>query len=185
MITLDKLGNYRKGRIWINELPQMDCIFNENIREVFPIGNSVLEEEKTIVLELGFARHCSNYALLSARFIPSQESESLILNIKVTGDRSEIFYAAETVLEDKVHTGIIKEYAQAILETVENQIRVKNWCTSGELTFIMGAHAEIGSSKSIFSLSTKLVLALMMHKSHELVPEKINQIVIDQIGIAT
>ena len=56
------------------------------------------------------------------------------------------------------------------------------WGSAGILTFDIGAHAEVGSSKAIFSLLATLVVKLMILGSDELVSQNVESIILEELA---
>jgi hypothetical protein len=159
MIELDNLGGFRKGRLWINSLPELTS------KVIKVLTSSVNSENhkwnsKAIALELLLApREISNYAFLGVKYIPSEDS---YLNIEVRVSEYEGALLTDTIAlsTDEVHVGIPEEYAETIMATVKDYL--KNYgLSSGTLLFDLGAHGHVGSSKIIFSKTTKILMSLL------------------------
>lgn len=158
MIELEDLSNYKRGRIWINELPKIRYEVIEVMKKKFK-ATSFMHEKKCIALEFTLPRNSSNYALLGVNYFPD-ESSFLNVEIMISSTGSVQYKENIAPLWDEVFCGITKEYGSAILDYICNNSD-KLVFPPGKLVFDIGAHGVIGSSKYCFSLLAELILELI------------------------
>lgn len=164
MIMLDNLGNFKKGRLWINTYPNLQYKTIKIIKITIESDNSSEIIIDNITLELLLmSRHTSNYALLGARFTPTI-GQSLEIQINVSQYDGEIMKGSIAMPEDEVHIGIPEEYANGIAVTAQRVIKEIGGFPPGILKFDLGAHGYVGSSILIFSKITSVILKLMTKK---------------------
>lgn len=161
MITLDNLGEFKKGRLWINTSPNIQCKTNNTLKINIETNNVAKIKITNIALEvLLIPRHISNYALLGAKFTPGI-GKALQIQVDISQYDGEITKDSIAMPEDEVHVGIPEEYSQTIIETAQKVIKERGGLPSGVLEFYVGAHGYVGSSKQIFSKITSVILKLM------------------------
>ncbi|WP_027624770.1 hypothetical protein [Clostridium lundense] len=178
MIELDNLTGYKKGRLWINDLPVINYNVVELIEEKFK-ANTFECQGKSIALEIALPRNSSNYALLGATYIPD-ESGFLNVEVKISSLEDDEFKGNIASTVDKVICGIPKEYGEAILEYIRNNINDFK-VPSGKLVFEIGAHGLVGSSKAIFSLLAKVIIELVVYNLKDNEIASIKDIVLKSI----
>lgn len=179
MIELDNLGGYRKGRLWLDDLPEI------GYKAIKVLKSSVESENhkwglKTIALELLLApREISNYGLLGVKYIPSEDNY-LNIEVKVSEFDERLLTGTIAMSTDEVHVGIPEDYAEAIMATMQDF--QKNFSlSSGTLLFDYGAHGHVGSSKIIFSKITKILMNLLSTNSKDLTNEEYKKLVASEL----
>ncbi|BFT71561.1 hypothetical protein [Paenibacillus sp. P36] len=149
-------------RIWLNNPPpiSMDIIdsFEHQIRPKIPI---LLKSNISIVVEMNKNQNASNYALLGAMFIPS-DNEVLQVKGLISQDTGRVLLDNMAKPNDMIQIGIPFEYAQAISNITLSFKYYANLLPTGHLLFNLGAHAAVGSSKAIFANVTRLIYRLLI-----------------------
>ena len=181
MIILNNIGKNIKGKIWIDELP--DIIFNGDTTTKNEIKTSCksLWDERSIVLELCLPRNNSNYALLGVEYYPIRKDEIIEVQIEVSKKKTVIYNSSIAMAIEKTYVGILPEYAEAINKTLSNYLVSCECVPSGKLIFRIGAHGEIGSSKGLFSMMTKVVILLLTKNLTDIKNEEIQKLVKEAI----
>lgn len=157
MFELSK--NHKKCRVWLNDSPEMHFNVIEKIEETFCPNVSYLEEEKRIIIELSLPRNCSNYAMLGVLYIPN-ESGLLNVQVNISDFEDTVFIENIACSSEKVFFGIPKEFAPGILNFIRHNTSSLK-LPSGKLVFEIGAYGLVGSSISIFSTITEILLKLL------------------------
>lgn len=161
MIILDNLGKYRKGRLWVGQMPRIESTTVEVLRRSINETEKIQLNSSNIALELFLPpREISNYAFLGAMYTPNN-GEKLEIRVKVSNANDKIFENSIALSSDEVHVGIPKDYAEAIVDSAEKTIKEIIRFSPGVLEFSIGAHGYIGSSKYIFSKTTEIILNIM------------------------
>lgn len=175
MIILDNLGELKKGRLWINQVYNLQYGTNKIVKSHFKANNTNEVSIANIVLELLLMpRHVSNYALLGASFTPTS-GELLEVRVNISQYNGEVTKDSIAMPEDEVHLGIPEEYAEGIVETTDSVIKEIGGFPSGILEFNVGAHGYVGSSILTFSKITSIILKIMIKKIDNMDVEKIKE----------
>lgn len=170
-----------KIRLWLNsyEAIHFDVIdsFEHTIKPSKPI---ILNSNISIVVELLKHKNASNYALLGATFVPSDEG---VLRVKglVGKDKGEALLDNIAFSNDEVHVGIPLEYSQAILNTTLRHGYESNSLPTGKLFFNIGAHAAAGSSRASFANATRLIYRLLIEDIARLNSDDLKAILQDHL----
>lgn len=160
MIKLNNIGTMKKGNLWIDE--PSDIVYESNkILEIEMIKDNWKKwEDISLAIELFLKnRHASNYVLLGFNYKYEHIGK---LKVKVKSSIYDGTIVENTLVSerDEVHAGIPQEYAEQILE-VANECLSNIGCSEGTITFDIGAHGYIGSSKAIFGIATEILLKLL------------------------
>ncbi|SYX81803.1 hypothetical protein [Paenibacillus alvei] len=162
MIILDNLGQFRRGRIWINDLPEMRYKVVDNLTSSVKVKPKNYTRPTSLALELLLSRRdMSNYALLGVKFIPGND-DRVNITVNVGEDEDELLNDNIAMKSDNVFVGIPLEYAEAVLNSAKNVIEETSQFPSGDLEFYIGAHGESGSSKFSFSKVTEVIVKLLI-----------------------
>ncbi|MET3208168.1 UNVERIFIED_CONTAM: hypothetical protein ABIC26_001104 [Paenibacillus sp. PvR008] len=162
MIVLDNLGQYRRGRIWINDLPDNKYKVIDKLTTSVELKQSIHIKPSSLALELLLSRRdMSNYAFLGVKFIPNKEKR-VNISVDVSLDEDELLNDHIAMKSDNVFVGIPTEYAEAVLSTAKKVIEEISQFSSGDLEFYIGAHGEVGSSKLSFSKVAEIIIKLMI-----------------------
>lgn len=181
MIVLDNLGKYRKGKLWKNQMPNIESTVIEILRKSIYETERIQWESSNIALELLLApREVSNYALLGATYIPNG-GEKLEIRVKVSAGDDKLFEDAIALSCDEVHVGIPKDYAEAIVNATEKTIREIKSFSPGVLEFSIGAHGYVGSSKLIFSKITDIILKIMSKNPSEFSEDELKEFILTEL----
>lgn len=157
-----KLNNYRKCRLWVNELGELSCTKAENVLEkTIPSSLTKSTGIAQIVFELSLPKNNSNYALVGFESRPNGNNQSTT-KIAVLVSNKQLQHSKDTLAKpnDKVFIGISEEYGQSVLDSAVETIKEIGGFPSGEIAFNIGAYAECGSSKAIFAQATRVLLKL-------------------------
>lgn len=162
MIILKNLGQYRKGKLWINELPIMDYDIIDKLELSLTIKNGMEVKPCSLALELLLSpRQVSNYAFLGVDFTPNNENK-LEITVRISCDEGEILEDNIASQSDEVHIGLPKEYGQAILRGAQKTLNEIPNFSGGTLNFNIGAHGLIGSSQLSFSKVAEIIIKLLI-----------------------
>ncbi|MCT8978826.1 hypothetical protein N4T77_19800 [Clostridium sp. CX1] len=161
MIIVENKTKFIRARLWTDELPELKYNTIEVLKVDIETVNAENWQQKYLGLELSLSRNSSNYALLGVKYVPSKEK---VLKVKVNVGMSNDVILKNNIAQeiDEVHVGIPKEYAAPIINYIQENINKIN-IPPGTLLFNTGAHGYIGSSQTVFLLSTKILIN-MIHK---------------------
>lgn len=183
MIILNNLGQYRRGKLWVNDLPRMDydCI---DILELSLTINKGLELKPcNLALELLLSsRQVSNYAFLGAEFIPNS-GDKLEVAISVGNDEGEVLEDNIASQLDEVHIGLPNEYGQAILRSVQKTLDELPNFSGGVLNFNIGAHGLVGSSQLSFSKVTEIIIKLLASDPNSSDENKLEDVILGSLNL--
>lgn len=179
MKLLMKLKNYKKCKLWINEIADNIEVQAEKIIEKnSPACNKECVDKMKIAIELALPKNHSNYAFVGFEYIPDNTLQDITI-VTVCVNNKVICNPNETLAmpNDKVFLGISEEYGDSILDTAIQTISEMNSFPTGKIIFNIGAHAECGSSKAIFAKATELLLRIsqldLENMTNELIQEEI------------
>lgn len=154
------LGKYRKAKVWINELPAVRYNPVERISFSMQVSGDRTPAFTQVALELLLPGDHNCYVLLGASFAPD-DSGQMIVNVDVCRDHEEFFVHSLNAPYDKVHVGIPKEYAVAVMDAVKKYKNDAVSCPSGILSFHIGAHAEVSSSPNMFTMAANILMKII------------------------
>ncbi|MGO4533115.1 hypothetical protein AB4Z30_28890 [Paenibacillus sp. 2TAF8] len=156
------LGNFNKAVVWKGKAP---IVFNQTAKElktVIHLNQNLVSTYTQIVMELKLARNSSYYALLGVEYIPEETSE-LLIKVEKSNNEHEL-YCSALGPKEIIYTGIPGEYADAIMIAAKKKIQDAHWKYSGSIVFGLGAHSVVGSSESVFSKITEILMVLLMNE---------------------
>ncbi|MGE7090718.1 hypothetical protein ACQKII_04525 [Lysinibacillus sp. NPDC048646] len=157
MIALANLGQNKKGKLWVNDLPDLNYKIINRLTTSIDIEKSMYIKPTSIALELLLSRRdMSNYAFLGIKFMP-KNIKNLNIRVNISSEEDEILSDNIAMKSDTVFLGIPNEYAEAIIDTTNKVVREHSLFPCGDLDFFIGAHGEIGSSKFSFSKVTESI----------------------------
>jgi hypothetical protein len=151
------LGQSRKARVWIGELPELSYPQIGLLRQSIGISNAPVRTARRAAIEL-FKSTCgpSSYGLLGAEFVPAL-SDRLVIEVVASRSDGPTFLDSMAFQSDDVRIGLPGEYAEAVLESVVNA--AESWLLGpGDLRFHRAAHGLAGSSPMIFKQLTAAVV---------------------------
>lgn len=165
MISLMNLSNYKKCRLWINELGNMPNEKEENVIEsVIPSNNKKQMRNTIMAIEIFLPRNTSNYGLVGFEYVQDKDNKSdLCVRVCFNKKLNELKNDSLAIPNDKVFFGISEEYSQSILDSAVDTINDIGGLPSGEITFNLGAHAECGSSRAVFNKITRIIIILSQY----------------------
>ncbi|MGV7115129.1 hypothetical protein [Paenibacillus kyungheensis] len=165
MNTIFDLGKFRKAIVWKEDYPLIINKAEYELKTLLQLNEPIVSKYQKLVLELKLPRNISYYALLGVEYIPNQNSE-LMIKVKVN-DSNCLFYNSELQLSEEIYSGIPTEYANSIISSAKEKILECNWNYAGSIVFLLGAHSLIGSSETVFSKVTKILIALLSNELSE------------------
>ncbi|MDN4620987.1 hypothetical protein QCD85_22915 [Paenibacillus sp. PsM32] len=165
MNTIFDLGKFRKAIVWKEDYPPIINKAEYELKTLLQLNEPIVSKYQKLVLELKLPRNISYYALLGVEYIPNQNSE-LMIKVKVN-DSNRLFYNSELQLSEEIYSGIPTEYANSIINSAKEKILECNWNYAGSIVFLLGAHSLIGSSETVFSKVTKILIALLSNELSE------------------
>lgn len=158
MLEFKNSQKHEKIRVWINDLPKAN--YNATNIKYFSLPANTYYDDKKFAVELIYPRNSSNYALLGGQYI-SDESGVLKTEIHICDLETHTYNDTIAFKSDNVFCGIPEEYANAVSEYMtKNADNLK--LPSGKIIFNVGAYGEVGSSKFIFSIATKILFKLLV-----------------------
>ena len=181
MIILENLGQYRKGRLWIDKLPNLPFKASEKVQTNVKVNTGLDLKPIALAVEVLLSpRHVSNYAFLGVKFTPNQGNE-LNVYVHVTGDEGVVMHDNIAFKSDEVHVGLPYEYADAILKNARNIIEVLPQFSGGILEFCIAAHGLIGSSQASFAKAAEIIINLLITDLNQSDENKLKQIVANSL----
>lgn len=152
------LENGLKANIWLDEsLIETNSILEELLVEKDVTINL---HSRKIIVELFIPRAHNNYALLGIDFISDDEKK---VKVKLSCNKhANSKYSDNLALSiDTVNWGILDEYKQGIISSVNNFLKKEN-LPSGVINYNISAHGEIGSSPWMFETVSNIVLSILV-----------------------
>jgi|LSQX01.2.fsa_nt_gb hypothetical protein len=178
MINIDNIGNLKKCRVWLEELPSTECKVIEVISSVLKNSNYKRGINQRIAVELFVAPRY--YAFLGVEY-DYKEGNNLEVCVNITEISDKIINDSLALPSDKVHSGISNEYAQTILNT---SIKVFNNLSNvpmGVLIFNVGGYSDYGSNQIIFSKITSIIIRLLVGKQGNIELEELKNIIRNEL----
>lgn len=183
MITLNDIGMHRKGRLWINEIPDNTTFIGDTtVTDDIKTSSKNSWDKKSVVLELCLPRNNSNYALLGVEYHPKINDGKIEVQIEAS-EKENVIYEDSIAMFVKIHIGILPEYAEAIRETLCNYLTQNDFVPSGKLIIRIGAHCEVGSSRKLFSILTEAVMTLLSKDLTQIQNDNIQKLVKEAVKI--
>lgn len=163
----------KKARIWLDELPNIDCEQLDVVKRVIAALPSQVTEDRRAALEV--MRNIdgpSSYGLLQAEFRPADTNQlSIEVSISIMSQEKIEWLLASTV--DTVRVGLPYEYAEPVFQGALGAAQILG---SGVLLFKCGAHGDVGSSPLFFRHLSRIVVDLLARKQGVLSREDISQL---------
>lgn len=158
MVKDEKLDLYRMMKLWINEVPD-DCKYVEGGHVYIYKGNKDIAWFNGILcLELRLApRDASNYAMLNFKF--SENNSGIFKVLYKLSEEDDIVASDIATQRDIVHSGIVKKYYGALVETFD-ELNTQDIFPSGVLEILGGRYGFIGSSDIAVTIVTKILIDL-------------------------
>lgn len=183
MIKLNNIGMHRKGRLWVNEIPNNTTFIGDTIT-TDEIKTSCKNSwaRKSVVLELCLPRNNSNYALLGVEYYPITNDGKIEVQIE-SSEKENIIYEDSMEMFVKTHIGIFPEYAESIRETLYNYLNKYECVPSGKLIIRVGAQSEGGSSRKLFSIMAEAVITLLSKDLTHIEKDDIQKLVKEAVKI--
>jgi hypothetical protein len=181
MILLNNLGRLRKGRLWLNDFPDIRFEPIETLRDRTHTSSYAVWERKSVCLELLlFLRHVTNFGLLGIEYIPD-ESNHVDLEVSISKDKGKLLEDSLANRFDKVHLGLPRHYADIVFQTA-NEVMQCGIFPPGSLKIAFGAYAESASNDLTFSRITRIMLKLIGHDLKTLTYEDAEKIILLEIN---
>jgi hypothetical protein len=142
-----ELGQYRKGRVWIGEVPDACFIPISTVNLESETSSSVRDALRVGAVEVLIptgARFL--YGLVGGTFKPDVTGK-LCVDVGISPPGLGLLKDNLAVNLDKVHKGLSRPYAEAVVKGIEQEL--SNW-TSGYLNVNCGANSDIGSAEVVF-----------------------------------
>jgi len=185
MIILDNLGNYKRGRLWINEVPFEFTDASNQLSSFFDVDTPALRKPYQICVEVSLRpREISNYGLLSLRYEPVAKSKKVEYNILYYLKAKELYEDNIALKSDIVYKGITKSYANAIAESIQG-LKDTFALPEGFYLFDKSAQSMVGSSPVVFSTLTSILLRVLSNNLELLRDQEIKDIIADEINNPT
>ena len=163
MVRVIALGQYARSRLWIAEMPPVECRALQLLTRSVPVATVGAADARRCAVELYWPTGPrALYGLLGAEFIPGTDSHLTVL-VSAHDTQGETFEESLAVLLDDVRTGLPLEYAEAVnsVLSVEESSALQQF-GPGTLTFAWGAHGAAGSARKVFEVLTSVLLKLLV-----------------------
>jgi hypothetical protein len=174
MININNIGNLKKCRVWLEELPLKEYKPYEVLSSILETFNCMSRNSQKIAIEMFVAPRY--YAFLGVEYA-YKETNNIEIHVNVTNDSEEIVTDTLALPSDKVHSGISNEYAQTILKTSTKVFKNLGVIPSGVLTFNVGGFSDYGSNQVIFSKVTSILVRLLISNQSSTEIEQIENMV--------
>jgi hypothetical protein len=162
MMTQLSLSFLRKARVWTDELPELQFVPGETLEQLLqPAEGRIPDQRKAAVELLAPKGPMAMYGLLGAEFTPDNSN---VLRVRVLlGRPSGEKYRSPLVMQSEQPTvGLVKEFAEPILQAaVAEIIKAKPW-PSGQLTFARAVQGAAGSNSFIFKQLSAILVRLIL-----------------------
>ncbi|MDE6691444.1 MAG: hypothetical protein K2K04_05675, partial [Clostridia bacterium] len=138
-------------------------------------SNNIIQIPDTkICVEYFLPRNISNYAMLGIEF---KNTDSECLNIRLFDCADKIKYVPTIQCTDKncKHSGFLSEYSLAVMQQTQQFFKTSQYGLRGELSFVLGAYCDVGSSISSFKLATNILLSLLFKHEEKTILQTINE----------
>ncbi len=178
MININNIGNLKKCRIWLEELPSIECKTVEVLSSVLETSNCMSRNNQKIAIELFVAPRY--YAFLGVEYV-YKETSNIEIHVNITKDSEGIVTDTLALPSDKVHSGISNEYAQTILNTTIKVFKKLGDIPSGILTFNVGGFSDYGSNQVIFSKVTSILIRLLVGNQGSIELEQLESVVKNEV----
>lgn len=137
-------------------------------------ANSKISSERNIITEISLSRHASSYALLGAKFIPSNNNN---LSVEIRYSENEKLYKESlSIHQGFTFIGLPKEFAISVEKSIIDYFHKDSSIPSGNLIISMAANCAAGSSTKIFSCLTKILLEILFHCDSNILDEQVIEI---------
>ncbi|MBN1775396.1 MAG: hypothetical protein JW817_02910 [Clostridiales bacterium] len=152
-------GEFKKGRIWLDELPSERYITEGEICSTIEANDRTIRIGKRAAAEVFIApRH---FARLGFEYV-YKDSANLEIHVNIGKDCGPPVTNTLALPSDPVYSGITNEYAPTILDRSTKEISKNEDIPSGVLTFKLGAHSDYGSNRAIFKKVTRILMKIFL-----------------------
>ena len=158
MIYIIKTETGIRARIWVDHQFQSVCPCIETLSVSVRSSDSSYDNHRSVAVELFLPKDADNYAFLGA-FYKSEIRGTLDVTVNVSTGAGLVFEDHIAHINELVRFGIPEFYAKSITEFFVEKSKSYDF-KSGRLNFYIGAHAEIGSSVSMFKKVCQILLEL-------------------------
>jgi hypothetical protein len=147
-----------KARVWLRDLPKLDCISSEVLTRTLPSHRRSAGESRRAAVEIFLPVGATvRYALMGATLSP-EPIDLLKIDVPICDDNgAQVSWALAAKL-DEVCGGLKREYAEAVFTGLAN---AGNILGGGTLIIGPAAHSTVGSSASIFQRVTETLLDIL------------------------
>lgn len=172
IIELDKL---KKARISFEEIPELVGMNQKKAETNIIASGNTINEERTVTLELMLPSDACYYALLGAKYIPTDENEGIRLEVRYSDNKSENYTDTLAYSSRTVFKGLSKEYVETVLNTATDFLQSID-APKGKIVFNAAAYCDVGSSPIMFRIVTKIVLYILLKAQHPVFDSEIKAI---------
>ncbi len=163
-----ELSKHRRARVWVDEVLPCEFAAGDSIQKEIEAAVPCDPVLSTIAVELFVPEGGRfSYGLLGGRFSMSSSTPgkvSLIVNVDGKGLK---YPSALSGQLDDVRIGLPREYASAVIESLEREMVEQRVFPAGQLVVSCAAHGLIGSNRGIFRRLAKLLIRAMNLRSDE------------------
>lgn len=177
MYELNNIGKLRKCNLWINEALGIEYSEKHKINTEINKNYWIKWNNASYTIEIFTrGRHSDFYALLGFNYV-YKDIDNLIIEVKVGNEKNEVYSESLANKVDDVYLGISEEYAKHILEVATNVLKYSN-CSTGIISFDVGAYGYIGSSENMFEKLTLILLEILKENDQKNI-EKMEKIILN------
>jgi len=145
------LNNFRKARLWINELPDATYQPSSMVIRSVPVKSRGLAKVRSGAVELFVPLGArSTYGLVGGYFEPV-EGDSLSVEIYLSSSSERMLSDNLAGLNDEVHVGLPAEYFGGVVAGIDAACSRIDSVATGKLVINCAAHGLMGSSEAIYS----------------------------------
>lgn len=162
MIYMFSYNNGVKIKIWIDEFPECTYRDIDIFYKCYQTNKLSTNKFKKVAIELQIPINISNYCMLGIRFKDNTRNAEIIIH--TSNYKEDIYHNNLGINPDIIHKGIPSEYVSGIVECFDKNNNL-GLLEQGYYEFIIGAHAEVGSSNYIFNKTTNILLKVLQEKT--------------------
>ena len=167
-----ELKKYKKVGVSFEEISELIIPNYKKLEADITASVKGKYENRFLALELKLPADACYYALLGAKYMPSDEYKGLHLEIRYIDIGTERYSETLAYSEKTVFKGLSKQYAEIVLNTATEYFR-SNETPNGKIVINTAAYCEIGSSPMMFTIITKTLLNLLFREQYPVTDDDI------------
>jgi hypothetical protein len=155
------LVDHARANVWLGELPPAEFTGATLVAKLLKPRTLIPATRRMAAVELAIPHGAkTSYALLGGE-LAAADADGLDVIVSLS-DASTPFQASLVAKIDEVSTGLLDEYADAVIRGVAAVAERAGAPTRSALQFRCAAHGRIGSSQAAFERVSGLVLQLLL-----------------------